>query len=218
MDPTVYAVSVWGVVDCYKNISPFLPQLQFLDRSSALQRMPEPLKAGAMNDAVLEQPSSLRLAGCGNEHALFRALDRPRLRGYVLRLRHKQNAAISMASPSPLPALVASLGEALVQHPIALVRIEDALAAELADVARQGRDPPLALAHSTILAMEAALLTKDGSGDSSDGLSVASAWLERDHLRLDGDGFGLCIELKPKAGLLAAGEPLASIAPGRCRF
>ena len=169
-------------------------------------------------NAVLEQPSSLRLAGCGNEHALFRALDRPRLRGYVLRLRHEQNAAISMASPSPLPALVASLGEALVQHPIALVTIEDALAAKLADVARQGRDPPLALAHSTILAMEAALLTKDGSGDSSDGLSVASAWLERDHLLLDGDGFGLCIELKPKAGLLPAGEPLASIAPGRCRF
>ena len=50
--------------------------------------------------------------------------------------------------------------------------------------------------------------------------NMVTAWLERDHSRLNGPGDvgDLCVELKPKAGLIPPGAPLGSLSPPRCRF
>lgn len=157
----------------------------------------------------------LRLVGCGNEHAVFAYCghESSALSGLALRVRHKRQAT-AVAVPPRLPALALSVGEA---EQLTAVRLPKDVAAQLCASALMGADPNRPIAANAVAAMEAAQVRT--GADSSDNDSQTTAWLEVEHTRVQaGCNRGLCIEIKPKAGVLPPGPPLSSLAPGKCRF
>lgn len=164
--------------------------------------------------------STLTVAGVGNEHAVWRYEGADsRLIGSVLRLRRHREPALT-AAESPLVRL---LGAGLVPRPCP-VRLDASVADALCASVGHAITPPQAAIAATVTAMREALdapATAAVAGPSADG--AASGWLEPDATRLHtargGAARRLCVELKPKCGILpAATGPLAAFAPGRCRF
>ena len=164
----------------------------------------------------------LALVGQGNEHSTWRcwsdALSRVAslsIHGtYVLVLRHPRAPGVS----EPLPALVSALGMEVVSRPLARFCVKEAAVLALRDCAASGTAP----SATTLAAIDDALShpLDDARSDMDGSPSLCNAWIEMDHTWLDGPhgDAGLCIELKPKAGLLPAGKPLSEAAPNVCRF
>ena len=158
--------------------------------------------------SVMEGPvsSAPLLVGCGTEHAVYRYNGSdPRLSGCVLKLSHAVVAARA-ASVAPLPALVQALGQEYAAEPICAVPLESSLACALSDAARHGVPPARFVARAVHAAMEAAVAeASPGKPLPSPSSGQHAAWIERDFMRLaagcDSRG-GVCIELKPKAGVL----------------
>ena len=93
----------------------------------------------------------LRTVSVGSEHAILRYCGgehHPSLHGCVLRIRLR--AAEWPSSPSPLPALAASLGT-FARAPLAPVRLDPWLAAQLRDAIRRRVDPPDSVAAATVV-------------------------------------------------------------------
>jgi hypothetical protein len=162
-----------------------------------------------VGESVMEGPESSAplLVGCGTEHAVYRYNGSdPRLSGCVLKLSHAVVAARA-ASVAPLPALVQALGQEYAAEPICAVPLESSLACALSDAARHGVPPARFVARAVHAAMEAAVAEAAPGKPlpSSPSSGQHAAWIERDFMRLaagcDSRG-GVCIELKPKAGVL----------------
>ena len=158
--------------------------------------------------------AALRLLGRGNEHAVWRYDGQePSLACCVLRVRHSGRGEEQCTA---LPALAAMLSP-FVHAPLATLRISKDVATQLCESAARGADPTVDAADAAAAAMVAAL-----SGDPDQASCacerVTFACVERDHTRVESSLDGLCVELKPKAGVFPPRAPLDAVTPQRCRF
>ena len=200
-----------------------------------------PLSATTMSDD--EAPEVLQSIGIGGEHAVWRYVGQDEwdlLAGCVLRLRLSADDFSPLRRPddsvgsmpyaetgndTALPALKAALGPEYLQPPLALLELPASVASQLLASARCGADPPEWAQERAIDEMKGAVCGLRRPVNGTAGLRrrveerTHVGWVERDHTRAHEVATeGICIEIKPKAGVLPPAAPLARIQPRRCRF